>query len=437
MEQLLQMAKKVCDQAEIFSISYTDDSVFFENARLHNIDSKKQSGFSLRIIKDGKLGFAYTRNLIDRQELLANALDSLKGGVEANYDFPLTKGLPQLDAFNPSIENVSSSQLVEECTRICDLFKSQTDSEVEAASSVHTSNLRILNTAGTDVSTKFSAFGIFGHLGYPGSGIGLYRIFQSKRFEKMPDEFTTELIDLYKLSSKVLQPKGGRMKVLFMPNSMITFNWRVLSGTSGKSVYKKISPVADMTGKKIFDEKITIYDDPQNDRFPGARAFDDEGVACRKLSIVQKGVLESFYYDLEHAQKLNAQPTGHGYRTSMWGGDPIALKPTPAVSRLIIKPGDKSLRELVKSMDRGIIVENALGAHSGNIPNGDYSIGANPALYVENGEIVGRVKDAMVAGNVYETLKNVVDLGDTLHPSQDDAWVPAILCHDVSVAMKN
>lgn len=437
MEQLLQMAKKVCDQAEIFSTSYTDDSVFFENARLHNIDSKRQSGFSLRIIKDGKLGFAYTRNLIDRQELLNNALDSLKGGVEANYDFPLTKGLPQPETFDPSIEKVSSTQLVEECTRVCDLIKSQTDSEVEAAASVSTSELRIINTAGTDISTKEGGFGVFGHLVYPGSGIGIYRIFQSKRFEKMPDELTTELIDLYKLSSKVLQPKGGSMKVLFMPNSMITLNWRLLSGTNGKSVYKKVSPVADMTGKKIFDEKITIYDDPQNDRFPGARAFDDEGVACSKFSIVQKGVLESFYYDLEHAQKMNVQPTGHGYRTGMWGGDPIALKPTPALSRMIIKPGDKSLWELVKSMDRGVIVENALGAHSGNIPNGDYSIGADPALYVENGEIVGRVKDAMVAGNVYETLKNVVDLGDTLYPSQDESWVPAILCHDVSVAMKN
>ncbi|MGB2803750.1 MAG: metallopeptidase TldD-related protein [Candidatus Zixiibacteriota bacterium] len=47
------------------------------------------------------------------------------------------------------------------------------------------------------------------------------------------------------------------------------------------------------------------------------------------------------------------------------------------------------------------------------------------------------MKDAMVAGNIYETLKNVVDVGDTLYPSHDGAWVPVILCDSVSVATKN
>lgn len=91
---------------------------------------------------------------------------------------------------------------------------------------------------------------------------------------------------------------------------------------------------------------------------------------------------------------------------------------------------------MVKSMDKGIIIEGALGYHSGNVPNGDYSIGACPGLYVEEGEIVGRVNDAMIAGNIYETLKHVVAIGDTLYPSHDGAWVPAILCDDVSVATK-
>lgn len=85
------------------------------------------------------------------------------------------------------------------------------------------------------------------------------------------------------------------------------------------------------------------------------------------------------------------------------------------MTHLTIKPGDTSFADMVKSMEKGLIVEGALGAHSGNIPNGDYSIGADPALYVENGEIVGRAKDVMVAGNIYDTLKHVVALEDSLH----------------------
>jgi len=49
---------------------------------------------------------------------------------------------------------------------------------------------------------------------------------------------------------------------------------------------------------------------------------------------------------------------------------------------------------------------------------------------------VGRVKDAMAAGNIYETLSNVVEAGDTLYPSFEGARVPPLLCEGVSVTTK-
>jgi PmbA protein len=180
-----------------------------------------------------------------------------------------------------------------------------------------------------------------------------------------------------------------------------------------------------------------VVDDPLNDAYPGARDFDDEGVACRPLVLVDKGSLQSFYYDLNYAKKMDVVPTGHGYRTGPWGGDPVTIKPAPALAHLFIRPGTATLSQLIAMMDRGLIVEGALGAHSGNIPNGDYSIGVSPGLYVENGQIIGRVKDAMVAGNIYETLKNVVALGDTLYPSFGGSWVPPLLCDGVSVTTKS
>lgn len=73
--------------------------------------------------------------------------------------------------------------------------------------------------------------------------------------------------------------------------------------------------------------------------------------------------------------------------------------------------------------------------HSGNIPNGDYSVGVCPALYVEGGEIVGRVRDAMVAGNAWQTLQDVVAVGDTVQPTWGGR-APPILCDGVSVAVR-
>ena len=90
---------------------------------------------------------------------------------------------------------------------------------------------------------------------------------------------------------------------------------------------------------------------------------------------------------------------------------------------------------MVRMIDRGIIIAGALGAHSGNIPNGDYSVGLAPALYVENGEIVGRISESMAAGNVYETLQNVVAVGDEVMPTSFGRF-PALLTEGVSVASR-
>ncbi|MEO0076360.1 MAG: TldD/PmbA family protein [candidate division WOR-3 bacterium] len=434
MEKLLAMAKKVCDQVEIYNLDSKQNVVSFENAKLHEIETKFQSGISIRIIKDGILGFAYTRNLINREELLQNALNSLKGGVLAEYEFPLTKDLPKLNTYDPTIENVNNTQMVEECSRVCEALK-KTNGEIFATAYTYVETIRIINDKGTDVSNKTSHFGIYASISYPGTAAGIGRIYADKRFNKMPENLINEIIEFYTLSSKEVKADSGRMKVIFMPNVVYALNWRISSGTSGKSVYDKISPVANKINEKIFSEKVTIYDDPLDDKYPGARPFDDEGVATNKTYIIENGVLKTFFCDLNYAQKLKMKPTGHGYRTAQWESDTITIKPSPALLYLRYQTGNKSIKDLIKSIDRGIIIEGALGAHSGNIPNGDLSIGANPAIYVENGEILGQVKDVMVAGNIYEILKNVIDVSDTYYYSYG-GLMPAILLDNVSVATK-
>jgi PmbA protein len=437
MEKLLEMAKKVSDQAEVFAQEYADNSVSFQNAGLQKINSSFQSGLSLRIIKDGKQGFAYTQNLIDRQELLDNALVSLKGGVDAGFDFPLTESALTLDNCDHSLSKLTSGQMVEEGQRVCDILKSKTGTEILLTNYRHIDKTRLINTAGTDLTGESSHYILYVVAVFPGSGSGVYRIFKEKNYRAFPDSIIDETANLYNLSKKDIKLKSGRMKALFMPNSINTLGWRIQSGFNSRSIFEKTSPVADKQGQRIFSENLTIYDNPLDTEHPGAQAFDDEGVACRRHTLVENGVLQNFYYDLNYAAKLKTESTGHGFKTTMMGGDTITLKPIPSLAHMRIEPGTKSIDELVKSIDRGIVIEGAMGAHSGNIPNGDYSVGVMPGYYIENGEIIGRVKDTMVAGNIYKTLKDVIDIGDTLYPSQGGGWVPPLVCDDVSVSSKN
>jgi PmbA protein len=436
MEKLMELARTKSDKVEIYSIEGKIDSIWFENLKLKDVDTKLQSGVSLRLIKDGKLGFAYTKNLINREELLQNAIDSMKGGVEASFDIPLTLDLPPLNTYDPSIESLSNDKLVDECKRVNGILTSKTKGQINLHTERIINNIKIVNSHGMNLSTKFSAYILNPEILYPASYSSIERSLVSKRFERASDEYLGFLAEVYNQSEKEVKAKKGKMKVLFLPEVIYVLMWRLLAATNGMSIYQKESPISGKIGEKIFSEKLTIYDDPLNDKMPGARAFDDEGTTCHKFPIIKEGVLLNFYYDLFYADKMNTKSTGHGFKTSRWGGETISIKPNPSLEHLFIKCGNKSLSRLVSSMDKGIIIAGALGAHSGNIPNGDYSIGLSPGLYVENGEIVGRVKDAMISGNIYNTMKDVVDIEDTLHSTWRGMF-PAILFDNVSVATKD
>jgi len=435
MEKLLEMASRVCDQVEIYSLEEIADGVSFENAKLKEIDSSNQCGVSLRIIKDGKLGFAYTKNLANREELLQNAMDSLKGGVEGLFEFPFTEKVRSLKSYDASVESLSNTALVEESQRVCDRIVPHTKGQVNVSAYRAMLHRRIINSQGTDLSGKSSVYSLAADILFPGSYSAIHRRVVNKTFMKTPNETLQLLLDLYNQGGSEIRLKTGKMKTLFLPETLYALIWRIQSATNGKNIYQKVSPLMTRMNEEICDKQLTIYDDPLDDRVPWARGFDDEGVSCRRFPIVEKGMLKNFYYDLFYGKKMGTPSTGHGYKSSMWGGETVSFKPFPSLSHLFIQPGDRSLSEMIERMERGVIVAGALGAHSGNILNGDYSIGLAPGLYVEGGRIVGHIKDAMVSGNIFDTMKRVAEVENEQHPGSGGMF-PAILFEDVSIASK-
>jgi len=436
MNQLMKLAKDRCEGAELYALDEIQNTIEFEDTKLKDIQSTMQSGITVRIIKDGKLGFAYTKNLRSNEELVQNALDTIKGGVDAEFDFPYTRSVPELDTYDPGIDQMTNTTMVDECKRIYAFMESKMKGQVNIDAGTTITKIRIINSTGTELFTQRSHYYITIMILYPGSATGIHRSLEFKNFNKVDDSFLNSLIELYNKSEKELSAAGGRTKVLFMPESMYTLIWRLQSAISGESLYHKQSPLAEKLNTSIFSKQLSIVDNPLDDTYPDARAFDDEGVACRELVLVDKGSLRNYYYDLYYAAKMQAEPTGHGFKTSRWGGDRISMKPTPALGHISIKPGTTGFWQLVHAMDRGIIVCGALGAHSGNIPNGDFSIGLSPGLYVENGEIAGRIKDAMISGNIYSVMNRVIDIEDKAHPAYT-GYYPAVLLDDINVATRS
>ncbi len=429
MERLLELAKKVADRVAIYSRDTVTDSVSFEDGKLKDIESARQSGVSLALFKDGKMGIAYTRNLIDRQELVDNALVSLKAGVEAGYDLPETRAAKQLDTFDPAIEGLTTAKLAGECERVCAVLLSRVKAQVNASAARGITTVRVLNSRGTDLVTRHSNYGQYSAVMFPGSYSSIQQTVDEKGFVPVPDADLAFVADTYNQSAREVKAKTGRTRVMFLPESMYTLIWRLNSATNGQTIYQKVSPVQQKLGEKLLSDKFSLWDEPHNDQLPGARSFDDEGTPTRNRPIFEAGVLKGFCFDRYYAWKTGQEPTGNGYRPG------VTARPGPDLAHLVVKPGRHSFAQLLKEMGSGIIVAGAMGAHSGNILAGEYSIGMSPGLVVENGQIVGHAKDAMVAGNVYETLKEVVALEDQVHPGYM-ARCPAIVFDNVSFAAR-
>ena len=130
MEKLLEMAGAASDQAEAYRLERVSNAVRFTDGKLKDIEATRLSGTSLRLLERGCCGFAYTRNLADPSALVENARLSLAGGTEAGYTFPKTGELPRLDTFDPGAESTTTTEIVDEFTRVSEFLRERTDAEI-------------------------------------------------------------------------------------------------------------------------------------------------------------------------------------------------------------------------------------------------------------------------------------------------------------------
>lgn len=169
-----------------------------------------------------------------------------------------------------------------------------------------------------------------------------------------------------------------------------------ISAISGGNLYRKSSFLLDYLGKSVFPEFVQIKEVPHIPRALGSAPFDHEGVATKQRDIVQNGVLQSYVLSSYSARKLGLKSTGNS------GG----------IHNLLLSHSDKDLEDLLKQMDRGLLVTELLG-HGVNIVTGDYSRGA-AGFWVENGEIQFPVEEVTIAGNLKEMFLHLVAIGNDI-----------------------
>ncbi|MEJ8767751.1 TldD/PmbA family protein [Oceanobacillus sp. HCA-5259] len=181
-----------------------------------------------------------------------------------------------------------------------------------------------------------------------------------------------------------------------------------VSSFSAEAVQKGESRLKGKLDEKIASEQVTLLDNPFLPEGTHSGNFDSEGVPTNELNLVENGKLISFFHNLKTAKKDGVNSTGHGYKSSY--KETIGVSP----SNLYVVPTEKTYETLYGSLEEGIIITDLSGLHSGADPiSGDFSLAAN-GFYVKNGKIVGPTTLMTVAGNFFEVLQDIEEVGADL-----------------------
>jgi PmbA protein len=214
-----------------------------------------------------------------------------------------------------------------------------------------------------------------------------------------------------KAAQRVLRRLGGRKiktceaPIVFDPEMAASLLRNLASALSGYSLYKGASFLAGKLGTQIGSDLLTVIDDGTIPGALGSRPFDGEGLAVRKKSVVEKGLLQSYLLDTYSGKKLGMASTGNASRSV---GEPPAVSP----ANFYLVPGKYSPEQIIATVKAGLYVTEMIG-FGVNMVTGDYSRGA-AGLWIENGELAYPVEEITIAGNLKEMFQNIEMAGSDL-----------------------
>ncbi|MBN1580094.1 MAG: TldD/PmbA family protein [Anaerolineae bacterium] len=429
---ILQNLSSQAEQVEVLEFQGESTEIGYEASKLKSSQVEETSGVAVRVVKDGKLGFASSTDTSALEKLMSNALESAEYGDAIPIVFPKPQTAPEVATFDQSIVDLPIPRLVEIGREIIDLLTGiDPDILVDVSLERGIQHITIRNQTGAEAMFKRSPLSIvFGINRIKGDDVlMMYNLLGTTVWDQ------DYLAPVRKLGEKLVLAKNattidsGRMPVLFSPGGALVLGLPLMYGFNGKNAYTGISPMKNKIGEKLFDDKISIVDDGTIDGKFGSAPYDDEGVSHRRNVLIENGVLERFLYDLKTAAQSGVSSTGNGSRG-------LLNPPSPSPTNLIFQAGETPLADMIAGIDHGLLVEDVLGLGQGNIVSGAFSNPVSLAFKIEKGEIVGRVKDVSIAGNVYELLKNVSAV------SQETEWIyryfnmPYILLPDMNVVAK-
>jgi PmbA protein len=412
--------KNGCQGVRINLYNGSSSSFEIRDMKIDRLQQASENALSLRLFVDGRFGSYSTNRLYkkDLEKFIRNAIDSTRYLAEDNArtlpDASLyyRGGGDGLELYDSAFESIQPDEKVALAMQVCEEIMGKDERLVTAESSYSDEdNFRyMIASNGFEGESSGSHFTLVGSAGIKGDGDARpssYWYDSSLRYGELAKEG---------IGSKALERalrKLGQHKIASARLPMVVdfFHSRqlfspVIEALYGSSIQQKNSFLLDSLNRKVLGDRVTLTDEPHLHQASGARYFDGEGVATKRLPVFDAGVLKTYYIDTYYAHKLETERT------------------VDSPSILTMPLGDKNMDGLVASLDKGILVT---GFNGGNCSSttGDFSYGIEGFL-IEKGRLTQPVNEMNITGNMLTLWSNLVETGND--PLTHDSWrIPSLL----------
>jgi len=444
MTELLDLATRVVawagagEEVEAYVSRSRTTNVRAYGGEVESLSSAEPVGAGIRVIAGGRQGFAWAGSLEETvlKETLTDARDNARFGEPDEYfGLAVPDGVdpPQLDLLRdelvamPTADKVDLAIELERLARDRDprvtgvRVASFSDSTGESAVAT-TSGIAVTSSAGVcyvAVSPLVEEGGDT-QIGY---GLSAGRA----PSELDLDEAATDGVDRAARLLGATKPPSRRVTVVLDQDVTADF-LAIIGGTlSGEAVLKGRSLFANREGELVAAPGVTLVSDPTDPGAFGAGRYDGEGLARRRVPLIDDGRLLGFLYDSYSGRRSGRASTGSASRS-------YSTTPAVGAAALSLTPGSASQAQLIAGIDDGVYVQEVSGLHSGVNPvSGDFSVGAT-GLVIRRGAFGEPFREATIASTLQRMLLDVAAVG------ADHRWLPSgpagvtLVIRDVSLS---
>lgn len=419
--------KNGCSSARVSVIVANNNSFEYRNNQLDKLHQSTENKLYIELFVDSRYSSLST-NRLERSEIevfIKEGIASTRLLAEDKYRLlPYSSryfkpsGAGDLDIFDNKYFDYSTEQKLE-------LIKSTVeevygkDSRLVSVSASYDDGCGaeyMISSNGFEGETRDTVYSLMAEVALKTDG--------DTRFESYWYDNKLHWADLQKsgIAAKALDralQKIGRSKIKSGNYMMLldnTVSSRLLSplisAMYGSSIQQKNSFLLNKLHTQITSPLLSLTDNPHLRKTFGSRWYDGEGVATYQQTIIDKGVLNTYFIDTYNALKLNMPPT-------------IA---SPSV--LTLNLGSKNHSELIREMQTGVWVTGFNGGNT-NGTTGDFSFGIE-GFRIENGKVAQPVSEMNITGNILELWNNLVEIGNDPFSPQSSRQIPALLFQNVS-----